>query len=75
MPIPNPNAANVYYKLPLTVAQALVDYLVTKPFNEVADIIVVIQKLEKIEIVPAPPAKVEPATPPPPTPETAQPSA
>lgn len=49
MPIPDPSVSQLVLRLPQPVAQAIVDYLVTKPFGEVYELIMAIQKLEKID--------------------------
>lgn len=46
------------YSLPGVLGQAIISYLAQRPYAEVVDLVVGMQKLEKVEPVPEPPEPV-----------------
>jgi aspartyl/asparaginyl-tRNA synthetase len=52
MPILDSSQAQIVLKIPHPLAQAIMDYLVKKPFEEVYEFVLALQKLEKIETLP-----------------------
>jgi len=47
--MPDPTPPVTVFKISQPLAQAVLDYLVTKPFNEVYKLVIALQALEKID--------------------------